>query len=159
MDRVFANPPDPLDRPEEENAPQLKRQGQGDMRALLAKAGLRITRPRLILAGLLFNRPHRHLTAEMLHHEMLEQGRHFSLATIYNTLHHFTDAGLLREVSVAGRSSWFDTNVSRHHHFYFEDSGRLEDCPGSAVGFSRLPDLPPKTKLAGIDVVLRVRED
>lgn len=127
------------------------------LRARLTRAGLRITRPRLVLAALLFSGPHRHLTAEMLHHEALAEGQHFSLATIYNTLHHFTRAGLLREIAVEGRCNWFDTNMQRHHHFFFEESGRLEDCPGEAVGFSRLPALPEQTKLAGIDVVIRLR--
>src|SRR5579871_2144950 len=95
----------------------------------LRGAGLRPTRQRLALARLLYDGRDRHVAAEELHAEALAAKVRVSLATVYNTLHQFTEAGLLREIVVAGGRSYFDTNISEHHHFFFEDSGRLEDIP------------------------------
>lgn len=117
---------------------------------------LRPTRQRLSLARLLFERGDRHLTAEQLHKEALADGVRVSLATVYNTLHQFTDAGLLREVVVEPGYSYFDTNVSDHHHFYFEGSGRLEDIPGSLVAMKDLPPAPAGMRIARVDVIIRV---
>src|SRR3546814_13718253 len=99
----------------------------------LKAAGLRPTRQRLALAKLLFEAPggcDRHMTAEQLHAEAVADNVRVSLATIYNSLHQFTEAGLLREVVVESGRSYFDTNVTDHHHFYYEGSGRLQDIPG-----------------------------
>src|SRR5688572_8837879 len=93
----------------------------------LRGAGLRPTRQRLALAKLLFDGGDRHVTAEKLHGEALGANIRVSLATVYNTLHQFTDAGLLREIAVDASCSYFDTNISSHHHFFHEASGRLED--------------------------------
>src|SRR5262245_7982586 len=84
----------------------------------LRKAGLRPTRQRLALAQLLFGRGDRHVTAEGLHEEAVGAGMPVSLATVYNTMHQFTAAGLLREVTVDGTRTYFDTNTGDHHHFY-----------------------------------------
>jgi len=93
----------------------------------LRNAGLRPTRQRIALAKLLFDGCDRHVTAESLHGEALENTIRVSLATVYNTLHQFTDAGLLREIVVDSHRCYFDTNVDDHHHFFHEESGRLED--------------------------------
>ena len=118
--------------------------------------GLRPTRQRLALARLLFHGGNRHLTAEQLHGEVTAGDIRVSLATVYNTLHQFTDAGLLREVVVEPGHSYFDTNISDHHHFYFEESGRLEDIPGSLVAMKDLPPAPSGTRIARVDVIIRV---
>ena len=81
--------------------------------------------------NLLFRNGHRHLTAETLHAEAVAQGIKVSLATVYNTLHQFTHAGLLRQVVVDPTRSYFDTNTVDHQHFYYEDEGMLTDIPGS----------------------------
>ncbi len=125
----------------------------------LKSVGLRPTRQRLGLARILFDRGDRHLTAERLHKEALAEEVRVSLATVYNTLHQFTDAGLLREVVVEPGHSYFDTNTSDHHHFYFEDSGRLEDIPGSLVAMKDLPPAPSGTRIARVDVIIRVAGD
>ncbi|MFQ5774101.1 MAG: iron response transcriptional regulator IrrA [Kiloniellaceae bacterium] len=125
----------------------------------LKAAGLRPTRQRLALAKLLFGRGHRHLTAEQLHAEAMGGRVRVSLATVYNALHQFTAAGLLREVVVEPGRSYFDTNVDDHHHFFFEDSGRLEDIPGRNVRLSGLPKPPRGTRVSRVDVVIRVAED
>ena len=94
-------------------------------------AGLRPTRQRVALAELLFGGPHRHVSAEQLHSEATEAHVGVSLATIYNTLHQFHEAGLLREVAVDASRSYFDTDTSDHHHFYVEDEQRMIDIPAS----------------------------
>jgi Fur family iron response transcriptional regulator len=127
----------------------------------LKGAGLRPTRQRLALAKLLFEAPggcDRHITAEQLHAEAVGDNVRVSLATIYNSLHQFTTAGLLREVVVESGRSYFDTNVSEHHHFYFENSGRLQDIPGELVQLDRLPTPPDDTRVARIDVIIRLQD-
>ena len=122
----------------------------------LKESGLRPTRQRLALAKLLFERGNRHLTAEQLHNEATRASVRVSLATIYNTLHQFTQAGLLREVVVEPGRSYFDTNVDDHHHFYFEDTGRLEDISGDTLSIASLPQVPEGTEISRIDVIIRV---
>jgi len=128
----------------------------------LKSAGLRPTRQRLALSRLLFegrDGPRdRHVTAEQLHAEALNNGISVSLATIYNTLNQFTRAGLLREVVVEPGRSYFDTNVEDHHHFYFEGSGRLMDIPGESVQLRHIPDAPAGAKVRRVDVIIRLEE-
>ena len=122
----------------------------------LKAVGLRPTRQRLALARLLQDGGDRHLSAEQLHEEALAAKVRVSLATVYNALHQFTAAGLLREVVVEPGRSYFDTNVEDHHHFYFEDSGRLEDIPGDQVSLANLPTPPKGSRLSRVDVIIRV---
>ncbi len=124
----------------------------------LKAVGLRPTRQRLALARLLQDGGNRHLSAEQLHDEALAAKVRVSLATVYNALHQFTAAGLLREVVVEPGRSYFDTNVEDHHHFYFEDSGRLEDIPGDQVSLTNLPKPPKGSRLSRVDVIIRVSE-
>lgn len=126
---------------------------------LLRAAHLRPTRQRLTLARLLFEPGDRHVTAEQLHGEAVEAAVRVSLATVYNTLRQFIEAGLLREVVVNSGRSYFDTNVSDHHHFFFEDSGQLLDIPGESVTVSGLPKPPTGTAIRRIDVIVRVARD
>ena len=134
------------------------REHGGEMAAeRLRDAGLRPTRQRLELAGLLFRDGDRHLTAESLQDEADKAGIKVSLATIYNTLHQFTEAGLLRQVMVDASRSYFDTNIGNHQHFYCEDENRLIDIPGETIAVAGIP-LPPKgTQIERVDVVIRVR--
>ncbi len=121
-------------------------------------AGLRPTRQRVALAELLFSGQHRHVSAEALHGEAVEGGIRVSLATVYNTLHQFREAGLLREVSVDASRSYFDTDTSDHHHFFVEDEQRVIDIPASAIEISGLPEAPRGMKVTHVDVVIRVRK-
>ncbi|MBK0400102.1 transcriptional repressor [Limibaculum sp. M0105] len=124
----------------------------------LASAGLRPTRQRLVLAELLIGDGNdRHVTAESLYEAACGTGTNVSLATVYNTLRSFTVAGLLTEITVDGTRSYFDTDVSDHAHFYWEDDGRLTDAPLGAVQFERLPDPPEGAEIAKVDVVIRLR--
>ncbi|WP_439813655.1 iron response transcriptional regulator IrrA [Zavarzinia sp. CC-PAN008] len=124
--------------------------------ARLRSVGLRPTRQRLALSRLLFEQGDRHLTAEMLHSDAQAQGLRVSLATIYNTLHQFTKVGLLREVVIDSGRTYFDTNISDHHHFFFEDSGQLQDIPGSSLTLGAMPAVPAGCAVARVDVIIRL---
>jgi Fur family iron response transcriptional regulator len=122
---------------------------------LLRAAKLRPTRQRLALARLLFEHGDRHVTAEQLHGEALRAAVIVSLATVYNTLHQFVGAGLLREVVVNPGRSYFDTNTADHHHFFFEETGRLMDIPSDSIHVGNLPQ-PPQGEIKRVDVTIRV---
>ena len=126
----------------------------GRLRAI----GLRPTRQRLALAKLLFEGEERHVTAELLHSEAVDAGIKVSLATVYNTLHQFTTVGLLHEIAVDSSRSYFDTNVSEHHHFYHEKSGKLEDISGSQIQIAQLPQAPAGSKIDRVDIVVRISD-
>jgi len=126
---------------------------------LLRAAHLRPTRQRLALARLLFAQGDRHVTAEQLYGEAVEAAVEVALATVYNTLNQFVAAGLLREVVVNSGCSYFDTNISDHHHFLFEDTGRLLDIPGETIAVSCLPEPPAGAAIRRIDVIIRVDRD
>ncbi|HEV2264172.1 MAG TPA: Fur family transcriptional regulator [Stellaceae bacterium] len=125
---------------------------------LLRAARLRPTRQRLALARLLFEKGDRHVAAEELHGEALAAQVPVSLATVYNTLHQFVAAGLLREVVINPGRSYFDTNVSDHHHFFYEDSGTLRDIPGDSIAVSNVPPPPDGGSIRRVDVVVRVEK-
>jgi len=131
----------------------------GDIITRLKAAGLRPTRQRLALAHLLFGRGDRHLTAEQLHGEAMAAQVPVSLATIYNALHQFTATGLLREVIVEPGRSYFDTNVSDHHHFFDEDNGRLADIAADGVRLGDLPPPPKGKRVRRVDVIIRVQDN
>lgn len=122
----------------------------------LRAAGLRPTRQRLALARLLFGNGNRHVSAEQLHGEAVAASMRVSLATVYNTLHQFTAAGLLNEVVVEPGRSYFDTNVENHHHFFDETRGQLEDIPGHSLILGNLPDAPEGTEIRRVDVIIRL---
>lgn len=123
---------------------------------MLRKAGLRPTRQRRALGFLLFGQHDRHVTAEILHAEAVAGGERVSLATVYNTLHQFKRAGLLRELAIEGAKTYFDTNTSNHNHFYLEREGQLMDIPGDAIRVDGLPEPPSGTRISHIDVVVRL---
>ena len=119
--------------------------------------GLRPTRQRLALARLLFEKGDRHVTADDLHAEAEAAGVGVSLATVYNTLNQFTQAGLLRAVAVEAGRAYFDTNTSEHHHFFFEEGGRLADIPAEGLSVAGVPAAPRGTEVARVDVIVRLR--
>lgn len=125
--------------------------------AVLRMAGLRPTRQRIALAELLLGGPHRHVSAEQLHVEAMQAKVGVSLATVYNTLHQFRQAGLLREVAVDASRSYFDTDTSDHHHFYLEDEQRVIDIPSSEMVIHNLPDAPRGMEVTHVDIVIRVK--
>lgn len=125
---------------------------------LLRTAGLRPTRQRTALAELLFAKGDRHLTAERLHEEAVGKNVPVSLATVYNTLHQFTKAGLLREVAVEGAKTYFDTNTSNHYHFFCERDGVLMDIPSDDLMVQGLPTPPEGMQISRVDVLVRLVE-
>jgi len=128
-----------------------------DVKTMLREVGLRPTRQRMALGWMLFGKGDRHVTAEILYEEALKAKVPVSLATIYNTLHQFTEVGLLRQVAVDGSKTYFDTNVSPHHHFFLESENDLVDIPQSEVVVGRTPTPPEGYEVARIDVVVRLR--
>jgi Fur family iron response transcriptional regulator len=128
-----------------------------DLAERLRTAGLRLTRPRLALARLLFAGGNRHITAEQLRGEATAAAIRVSLATVYNVLHQFTAAGLLREVVIEPGRSYFDTNIDDHHHFFCESSGVLQDIAGRDVAVSGIPVPPVGTEISRVEVIVRLR--
>jgi len=123
---------------------------------MLRKAGLRPTRQRISLARMMYGAGNRHLSAESLHAEAIAAGIQVSLATVYNTLNHFTTAGLLREVAIEGHKTYFDTNTSNHYHYYIEHEGRLTDIPSDDVRVVGLPEVPDGMHVKRVDVIVRL---
>jgi Fur family iron response transcriptional regulator len=128
-----------------------------DVKTMLRQVGLRPTRQRMALGWILFAKGDRHLTAEMLYEEATKAKVPVSLATVYNTLHQFTEVGLLRQVAVDGSKTYFDTNSTQHHHFFVEGENSLLDIPDSDVVVGTTPVPPEGYEIARIDVVVRLR--
>ena len=127
------------------------------LRERLRRVGLRPTRQRISLGWLLFGKGDRHITAELLYDEAMRARVPVSLATVYNTLHQFTEAGLLRQLAVDGAKAYFDTNTTDHHHFFIEGDESLMDVPDAAISVGDLPEPPEGMEIARVDVVVRLR--
>jgi Fur family transcriptional regulator, iron response regulator len=125
--------------------------------ALLAGVKLRPTRQRVGLGELLFRDDHRHVTAETLHREASAKGFHVSLATVYNTLHQFVEAGLLQKFTLESGRAVFDTNTGFHHHFVCQETGELTDIPAEAIDITKIPLPPEGTEITSIGVQIRTR--
>lgn len=124
----------------------------------LKAAKLRPTRQRIALARLLLGGEDRHVTAEQLHAEALDANVRVSLATVYNSLHQFTAAGLMREVVVETGRSYFDTNTSDHYHFFEEDTATLSDIPTDSIELTALPKAPEGRKIDRVDIIVRLKQ-
>ncbi|MFZ1815469.1 MAG: iron response transcriptional regulator IrrA [Rhizobiaceae bacterium] len=131
---------------------------QEETEKLLRDSGLRPTRQRIALARLLFAKGDRHVTAETLFEEATSAGVLVSLATIYNTLHQFSDAGLLRAIAVDTSKTYFDTNTGNHHHFFLEGSNEIIDMPDGFIRVENLPSPPQGMEVARVDVIVHVRQ-
>src|SRR6202048_2053031 len=128
-----------------------------DVKAKLRDVGLRPTRQRMALGWILLAKGDRHLTAEMLYEEATKAKVPVSLATVYNTLHQFTEVGLLRQVAVDGSKTYFDTNVTEHHHFFVEGENALVDIPDAEAIVGKMPVAPAGFEIARVDVVVRLK--
>lgn len=144
-------------RPELSNDTEITGCPWHDVRAMLRRVGLRPTRQRMELGWILFSKGHRHLTAEMLFEEANKARVPVSLATVYNTLNQFTEVGLLRQVAVDGSKTYFDTNVSDHHHFFLEGENALVDIPSTQVAIGAVPPALDGYEIANVEVVVRLR--
>jgi Fur family iron response transcriptional regulator len=151
----------PLEAPARPQPDPRKRDLNGcpwhDVKSMLREVGLRPTRQRMSLGWLLFGKGDRHITAEMLYEEATKAKVPVSLATVYNTLHQFTEVGLLRQVAVDGSKTYFDTNASDHHHFFVEDDNELVDIPEAEMVVGNVPNIPEGYEIARVDVVVRLR--
>lgn len=149
-----------MDKIEIKNASPLERSGcpVHSLKGRLREAGLRPTRQRIALGWMLFGRGDRHVSAEALHEEATKARVPVSLATVYNTLHQFKDAGLLRQVAMDGAKTYFDTNTSDHHHFFIEGEDRMMDIPGPGLSVTNLPAVPEDMEIEKIDVIVRLRK-
>jgi Fur family transcriptional regulator, iron response regulator len=127
------------------------------LRDKLVAAGVRPTQQRLALGALLFDGKDKHVTAEALHRAAADRHMGVSLATVYNSLHQFTEAGLLRKVALDASSVYFDTCVGDHHHFYDTKTGMLHDIPAANLKMTGIPDLPPGRQLDRVDVIIRLK--
>jgi len=131
---------------------------QSDVVALLRAHRITPTQQRIEIAQILFAKP-QHLSAEQVLVRVNERKPVVSKATIYNTLGLFAEQGLVREVIVDPSKVFYDSNVSSHHHFYNVDTGILTDIESEHIAIGALPSLPEGTVAAGIDVIIRVRND
>lgn len=124
---------------------------------ILRRANLRPTRQRMALVRLLFEQGNRHVSADELYKEAKEKGVNLSLATVYNTLNQFKSVGLMREIATGGSCSFFDTNVSPHCHFFYEETGHVEDVSEQMIKVEVLPEFPPHLTISDVEVVIRVK--
>src|SRR3979409_1358044 len=128
-----------------------------DVKAKLRDVGPRPTRQRMALGWILLAKGDRHLTAEMLYEEASKAKVPVSLATVYNTLHQFTEVGLLRQVAVDESKTYFDTNVAEHHHFFVEGENALVDIPDAEAIGGKMPVAPAGFGISRVDVVVRLK--
>lgn len=145
-------------KPGMEGAPTRQGCPFHDVRQRLRRVGLRPTRQRVSLGWVLFAKGDRHVSAEMLFEEAMRERIPVSLATIYNTLRQFTDAGLLRELAIDAGKTYFDTASDDHHHFVIEDENRVIDIPGREIELATLPTPPEGYEIAHVDVLVRLRK-
>jgi Fur family iron response transcriptional regulator len=155
---VFSAPITPSDTARDPRRAQLTGCPWHDVKAMLREVGLRPTRQRMALGWILFGKGDRHISAEMLYEEATRAKVPVSLATVYNTLHQFTEVGLLRQVAVDGSKAYFDTNASNHHHFFVEGEEALLDIPDADAIVGKMPAAPAGYEIARIDVVVRLRK-
>jgi Fur family iron response transcriptional regulator len=119
-------------------------------------AGLRPTRQRLLIAELLLDGRHRHVTADSLQSEISKAGIIVAEGTVYNTLNQFTDAGLLRRVNLNKDYNVFDTNIHHHHHFYDQAADQLYDIPSDQMKVADLPNPPDGHDITSVDVIIQI---
>ncbi|KYG20654.1 Fur family transcriptional regulator [Bradyrhizobium sp. AT1] len=139
-------------------SPAQREVGDGPFSAFsrLRDVGLRPTRQRVLLAELLFGQGDRHVTAETLFAEAATANIQLSLATVYNTLNQFTQAGLLRRIGPDGSRSFFDTNTTVHPHFYLDGEDILIDVPETLV-LEQVPDPLPGHEISRLDIIIHIR--
>ena len=123
---------------------------------ILVESGIRPTKIRRAIAGLLFDGRDKHVTVEDVIDMAKSAAIKTSVASVYNTLNQFASAGLLRRVVIDQGKAFFDTNLGAHHHFYFEDEDRLEDIDEQSVIVQNLPKTPDGRKIKSIDITVRI---
>ena len=126
----------------------------------LRSSNLRPTKQRLKICQFLFNREKTfHFTVETLNKKINKNvATKVSLATIYNTVEAFTNAGYLKEILTSKNKSYYDTNIKSHHHFYDEESKELTDIQYSQIKLSKVPTPPKGKKIKNLEVVIRIQK-
>ena len=126
----------------------------------LRTSGLRPTKQRILIAQNLFERDKTfHFTVESLNKQINKKGKEkISLATVYNTVEAFTNAGYLKEILTSKNKSYYDTNIKSHHHFYDEGSKELTDIHYSQIKLSKVPTPPKGKKIKNLEVVIRIQK-
>lgn len=140
---------------------QPKPDGNHDLvsiKSMLRRANLRPTRQRIALGLLLFRDAHLHATPDGLHQTAIRAGERLSLATVYNTLNQFADAGLVRKMGVPGDRTYYDTNTGDHSHFYIADEERIIDIADGAIHIGPLPAPPDGYVISRVDVLLHLQK-
>ena len=127
----------------------------------LRSSGLRPTKQRLKICEVLFNREKTfHFTINDLAKSLLDKlNEKISLATIYNTVHAFKDKGYLKEISINSDKSYFDTNITNHHHFFDEDTNELIDCDNENIEQINIKKNITGKKINSIEVLIKVASD
>ena len=125
---------------------------------MLRRKDIKLTKQRVALASLLFNLPSGHVTAEELHDETKRNELKISLATVYNTLNHFADNGLIKTLQVDNQKTFFDTNTDHHYHYKYKD--KLKDISISDLEIKYNPKSIPQGKnVSSIDVVINLSDE
>tara|TARA_B110000003_G_scaffold41321_1_gene38439 strand:+ start:56 stop:481 length:426 start_codon:yes stop_codon:yes gene_type:complete len=125
--------------------------------SVLKEVDLRPTKQRVMLISNIFKYGNRHINAEKLHKEILNIGEKVSLATVYNTLNHLTDAGLLRQVKVNASQNYFDTNIQAHHHFFDESNKSLIDISYNEIKLKEIPKPPANKKISDVEIIISIK--
>ena len=125
----------------------------------LRKNGLKPTTQRLAIYKILFSEGDKHFTAEEINKLAKSNGFKISVATIYNNLNQFVEAGLLKKRQVDNNRSYFDNNVSDHFHLFDEDTNTLTDIPSSSIKFAKLPKLPKNKQIKNINLVINIKKN
>jgi len=130
-----------------------------DILKKLRSSGLRPTKQRVEIAKFLFEREKTfHFTVESLNKLLTKKSDiQIALATIYNTVHAFKAAGHLSEVEVRGNKSYFDTNVSNHHHFYDSETAELIDIDANDIVIQKIPKAPNGKKIKNVEVFINLK--
>ena len=123
----------------------------------LRSSGLRPTKQRIEISKLLFDRIKTfHFTINTLNDDLLKKNQKISLATIYNTIHAFKKKGYLKQISISADKSYFDTNVTNHHHFFNESTNELIDIHNSDVGNIKIYKTIPGKKITSVEVLVKI---
>ncbi len=126
----------------------------------LRSSGLRLTKQRLAISKILFDRKKTfHFTIEKLRKITEKESKdQVSIATLYNTVHAFKEKGYLKEISLKGNKTFFDTNTTHHHHFYDEDMSQLVDIENKNISINSLPKTPSGKKIKSVEVLVKIED-
>ena len=126
---------------------------------ILKKLKLRPTLQRVAITEILLRKKQVHVTAYSLEKLMVKNKIFISRATIYNNLNELSNRGFLKKVIVKNDKMWFDTNLSKHHHFYDEEEDKLVDIQEKEINFSKFPKAPQGRSIKSVDIIINIKKD